>query len=65
MDSRFAIIEIHMSFDNEKPMLPWRILEQYNCFDGPRTRICEDAYKTKEEALEKLKSYFEFLEMVI
>lgn len=58
MNSRFAIIEIHEDFENRKPLLPWRILEMYSCFDGMRSRICQDAYKTKEEALFVLNEYW-------
>lgn len=59
MTSRFAIIEIHEGFENVKPNLPWRILEMYSCFDGFRTRICMDAYATKEEAIKRLNYYWE------
>lgn len=58
-NSRFAIIEIHENFNNIVPLSPWRILEQYSCFDGTRTRICKQAYATKDEALEHLNRYFE------
>lgn len=58
MTSRFAIVEIHCGFYNEKPALPWRILECYPCFDGCRIRICMDAYATKEEARWRLQEYW-------
>jgi hypothetical protein len=57
--SKFAVVEIKIGFMNEKPSLPWRILELYSCFDGYRTRICMDAYATEGEALYKLQEYWE------
>lgn len=59
MNSKFALVEIHEGFDNRKPMLPWRILEMYHCFDGMRTRVCQDAYSSKEQALFVLNEYWQ------
>ena len=53
-NSRFAIVEIIAGFNNNIPTLPYRILEQYQCSDGYRTRIVDQAFLTKEEALAHL-----------